>query len=193
MENKREFYSYFTRNLLKGFVYLIVLIGLVILFKNYFSPQFEAIQHAISDSYPKMFLIFLLSELFVGLIPPELFMVWILDDPLTYYITAIAVMTAVSIFAGWLNYRLGRFISNREFFLNFFNKKLRLERYRKRFEQYGSGLIIVSAVTPLPFALVSLLTGTLSFPQKKYLILSSFRILRFVAYGIAIYEAGGLF
>lgn len=162
------------------------------LFKNYFSVQFDAIEHAISDSYPKMFLIFLISELFVGLIPPELFMVWTLDDPLHYYILSILVMTVVSIFAGWLNYRFGRFIANREFFLNLLNRRLRLKKYQKRFEQYGSGIIIVSAVTPLPFALISLLTGTLSFPQKKYLFLSSFRVLRFIAYGIAIYEVGGL-
>lgn len=192
MKNRKAFYTYFTQNLLKGFVYLIVLIGLVMLFKNYFSVQFDAIEHAISDSYPKMFLIFLISELFVGLIPPELFMVWTLDDPLHYYILSILVMTVVSIFAGWLNYRFGRFIANREFFLNLLNRRLRLKKYQKRFEQYGSGIIIVSAVTPLPFALISLLTGTLSFPQKKYLFLSSFRVLRFIAYGIAIYEVGGL-
>lgn len=191
MENKRAFYSYFFKNLLKGFVYLVVLIGLVILFKNYFQSQFDAIEHVISDSYLKMFVIFLISELFVGLIPPELFMVWTLDDPLHYYILSILVMTVVSIFAGWLNYLFGRFIANREFFLHLFNRRLRLKKYQKRFEQYGSGLIIVAAVTPLPFSLISLLTGTLLFPQKKYLILSSFRILRFIAYGIAIYEVGG--
>lgn len=191
-DNKRDFYKYFYRNLLKGVVYLIVLIILIVLFKSSFKNQYDIIEHAVSDSYYLMFLIFLVSEMFVGILPPELFMIWAIDDPWDYYITAVSTMTMVSLFAGWLNYRIGRTLGKREFLMNFFEKRLKLNKYQKRYDQYGSGLIIVAALTPLPFSLISMLTGTLSYPQKKYLIFASFRIIRFVVYGIIIWNLEGV-
>lgn len=191
-KQSRDFYNYFSQNLIRGFVYLVVLIGLIVLFKSLFKSQYEAIEHAVSDSYYLMFFIFLVSEFLVGIIPPELFMIWSTDDPWHYYVTAVTTMTMVSLFAGWLNYRLGRALAKREFFLNFFKRRLKLKKYQQRYEQYGSGIIIVSALTPLPFALISLLTGTLAYPQKKYLIFASFRIIRFVVYGMVIWNLHGV-
>ena len=190
--SKREFYSFFSKNIIKGFIYLIVLIGLLILFKSYFNNQYESIEHAVSDSYYRMFFIFLVSEVFVGILPPELFMFWSSDDPWQYYVTAVSTMTLVSLFAGWLNYRLGRILGQREFFMNLFQKRFRLKKYRKKYDQYGSGLIIVAALTPLPFSLISMLTGTLLYPQKKYLLFASFRIIRFVVYGIIVWNLHGV-
>ena len=191
-QSNKDFYNYFSRNLIRGFVYLVVLIGLVVLFKNSFNDQYEAIEHAVSDNYYLMFFIFLISELLIGILPPELFMIWSSDDPLIYYITAVTVMTFVSLFAGWINYRLGLYLGEKEAFLNLFSKRFRLAKYRKRYDEYGAGLLIVAAVTPLPFALISLLTGTLRYPQKKYLIFSSFRIIRFVIHGFIIWEIHGV-
>lgn len=192
MSEKRDFYNYFSQNLIKGFIYLLVLIGLIVLFKSLFRSQYDAIEHYVSDSYMFMLIIFLTSEIFVGIIPPELFMVWTIDDPWYYYTSAVTFMALFSILAGWINYRIGLVISSKEFFMNLFKKRLKLDKYKQRYEQYGSGLIIVAALTPLPFALISLLTGTLSYPQRKYLIFASFRILRFVVYGILIWNLGGM-
>lgn len=192
MSNKRDFYNYFSRNLIKGFVYLLVLIGLIVLFKSLFKSQYDAIEHLVSDSYLLMLIIFLISEIFVGIIPPELFMIWTIDDPWYYYTLAVTFMTLFSLLAGWINFRIGRAISKKEFFLNLFKKRLRLKKYQQRYDQYGGGMIIVAALTPLPFALISLLTGTLSYPQRKYFIFASFRIIRFVVYGILIWNLHGV-
>ncbi len=191
-QTNKDFYNYFSQNLIKGFIYLIVLIGLLIVFKKFFANQYELIEHAVSDSYYLMFFIFLISEFFVGILPPELFMFWASDDPWQYYITAILTMTLVSLFAGWLNYLIGRKLGEREFFKKFVHKRLKFKKYQKRYEQYGSGLIVVSALTPLPFALVSMLTGSLGYPQKKYFLFSSFRVIRFVVYGIIVWNLEGV-
>ena len=190
MSNKKEFLSYFLRNLLKGFIYLLVLIGLIVLIKSTFKTPYDKIEHLVSDNYLLMLIIFLISEFFVGIIPPELFMIWTLDNPWYYYLLVLTFMTFFSLLAGWLNYCLGCFISKRAFFMNLARKRFKLEKYQKHFDRYGSGLIIVAALTPMPFALISLLTGTLSYPQKKYLIFASFRIIRFVVYGILVWNLG---
>lgn len=189
---KRDFYNYFSQNLIKGFVYLLVLIGLIVLFKSLFKSQYDALEHQVSDNYVLMMAIFLVSEIIVGILPPELFMIWSIDDPGFAYTFIVIFMALFSILAGWINYRVGRLISTKEFFMNLFKKRFKLEKYKKRYEQYGSGLIIVAALTPLPFALISLLTGTLSYPQNKYLLFASFRIIRFVVYGILIWNLEGV-
>lgn len=184
----KDFYNYFSRNLIKGFIYLGLLIAALVVFKSYFQSQYDAIEHWVSDDYWLMFPIFLLSEIFVGIIPPEVFMVWTKDDPINLYAWVIVVMTVLSWFAGWINYSVGKVISSRRFFRRYFKRRLR--KYSERYEQYGSGFIVVAALTPLPFALVSLVTGALRYPHKKYLLYSSFRVLRFVAYGIIIWHLG---
>lgn len=186
----RDFYNYFSQNLIRGFIYLTVLIVGLILAKRYFATQYDAIEHWVSDDYWLMFSIFLISEIFVGILPPELFMVWTKDDPALLYEWVIIVMSILSLSAGWINFYFGTAISERKFFKRLFGKKL--EKYRKRYDEYGSGIIIVAALTPLPFALISLLAGSLSYSTRKYLIYSSFRVLRFVVYGIVIWNLSGV-
>ncbi|MFT6054662.1 MAG: membrane protein YqaA with SNARE-associated domain [Roseivirga sp.] len=188
---KKDFYNYFSQNLIKGFIYLGVLIVLIVLFKNSFKVQYDIIEHWVSDDYPLMLLLFFLSEIFVGLLPPELFMVWSVDDPSTAYAIIIIAMALISIVAGLFNFWLGKKISTRPFFNKILMKK-RFRKYQKQYEQYGGGLIIVAALTPIPYALICLLTGSLSYPVRKFLIFSSFRILRFLVYGLIIWNLGGM-
>ncbi len=191
MEKKqRDFYNYFSQNLIKGFAYLVGLILLLILFKNYFSSQYDKIEHWVSDDYSLMLLIFVISEILVGILPPELFMIWSIDDPGQTYTIIIIVMAFLSIGAGWVNFAVGKVISTKRFFKRLFNK--RLKKYQKRYDEYGAGFIIVAALTPIPYSLVSLITGSMDYPLKKYLIYSSFRILRFVVYGIVIWNLEGV-
>ena len=189
-KQNKGFYNYFTKNLLKGFVYLAVLVLFLILFKNYFQEQYDAIEYWVSDDYVLMLVIFLVSEVFVGILPPELFMIWSLDDPKNVYVMIVGVMTIISLLAGWINYWIGKKISTKAFFHRIFKRRLR--KFQKRYEQYGGGFIVVAALTPLPFSLISLFTGSMSYPAHKYLIYSSFRILRFIVYGILVWHLEGL-
>ena len=188
-KQKKGFYNYFTKNLIKGFLYLAVLVLAIILFKSYFQEQHDAIEHWVSDDYGLMLIIFLISEIFVGILPPELFMIWSIDDPIMVYAGIVATMTVISLFAGWVNYWVGKKISTKKFFHRIFKRRLR--KFQRRYEQYGGGFIIVAALTPLPFSLISLFTGSMSYPAKKYFIYSSFRILRFVVYGIIVWQLDG--
>lgn len=188
--NKKDFYNYFSQNLIKGFAYLAILITALILFKNYFKSQYDIIEHWVSDDYLLMLVIFMISEVLVGILPPELFMIWSIDDPGHIYTIIVIVMAFLSIGAGWINFAVGKVISSKEFFHRFFDK--RLQKYQQRYDQYGAGFIIVAALTPLPYSLISLVTGSMDYPIRKYLIYSSFRILRFVVYGIVIWNLEGV-
>ncbi|MFT6828654.1 MAG: membrane protein YqaA with SNARE-associated domain [Roseivirga sp.] len=188
--NNKDFYNYFSQNLIKGFIYLAALITMIVLFKNYFKVQYDIIEHWVSDDYVLMLVIFLASEIFVGLLPPELFMVWSIDDPGLVYSIIIIAMAIISLVAGLFNYWVGTEISNKPFFKKLFLKK-RLKKYQKQYDQYGGGLIIVAALTPIPYALICLLTGSLKYPVRKFLMFSSFRFLRFIVYGLIIWNLEG--
>ncbi|PIQ49997.1 MAG: hypothetical protein COW03_02245 [Cytophagales bacterium CG12_big_fil_rev_8_21_14_0_65_40_12] len=190
-KDNKDFYNYFSQNLIKGFIYLAALIVLIVLFKNYFKNQYDVIEHWVSDDYVLMLVIFLTSEIFVGLLPPELFMIWSIDDPGLVYAIIIMAMAIISLFAGLINYWIGKEISTKAFFKRIFLKK-RLKKYQKQYDQYGGGLIIVAAITPIPYALICLLTGSLSYPIRKFLIFSSFRLLRFIVYGLVIWNLEGV-
>ena len=185
-KQSKDFYNYFSQNLIKGFLYVAGLVIVIFFVKKYFNQQYETIEHWVSDDYWLMFLIFLVSETLVGILPPELFMIWTKDDPAILYEWVIIAMTILSLTAGWINFYFGYVISEMSYFQRFFGK--RIEKYKKRFEEYGGGIIVVAALTPLPFSLISLITGSLAYPRKKYLLYSSFRILRFVIYGLIIWN-----
>ena len=182
----RDFYNYFSQNLIRGFLYLTALILVIIFVKKYFATQYDYIEHWVSDDYWLMFLIFLISEVFIGILPPELFMIWTKDDPAILYEWVIVAMTLLSLSAGWINFYFGGIISEQRFFKRLCGK--RIKKYRMRYEQYGGGIIVVAALTPLPFSLISLLAGSLSYPKNKFFLYSLFRIVRFVVYGLIIWN-----
>ena len=67
----------------------------------YSFTQYDTIEHWVSDDYLLMLVIFVVSEILVGILPPELFMIWSKDDPIMVYtiiVIVMALLSSVSIF-----------------------------------------------------------------------------------------------
>jgi membrane protein YqaA with SNARE-associated domain len=56
-------------------------------------------------------------------------------------------------------------------------------------QKYGVFLILVAAITPLPWSAISMLVGSLHYPSKKYLLWALARFIRFAVYAAIIWEA----
>ena len=131
--------------------------------------------------------IYLVSEFFFGIIPPELFMIWAYNkSDLAHYFLNVSFFGAVSYAMGYLNFLIGGFLYKRVFF-RYFRKKF-LKDVWPLVNKYGIFLIIVAALTPVPWAAVSLLVGAAGYPSGRYLRYAVFRILRFAVYGYVIYQ-----
>lgn len=180
--------QFLIRNGLKGFVWLLVILTAYFLLKEVVMSR--APDAWIERFYAKpqiIYLIYCLSEFFFGIIPPELFMIWAINkDTLAHYFLNLAFFATVSYVMGYINFLIGRFFFNRSGF-KFFRKKFLKESW-PLLKRYGLFLIIVAALTPIPWSAVSLLVGSAGYPSNRYLKYALFRFVRFAVYGYIIYQ-----
>ncbi|WP_321374517.1 hypothetical protein [uncultured Draconibacterium sp.] len=180
--------QFLIKNGLKGFVWLLIILGAYFLFKEL------VISHAPDEWMDKVYakpmlvyLVYCLSEFFFGIIPPELFMIWAINkDTIAHYFINLAFFATVSYVMGYFTFLIGRFFYNREGLKRFRNTLLK-EQW-PLLKKYGLFLIIVAALTPLPWAAISLLVGSAGYPSKRYLKYALFRFLRFAIYGYIIFQ-----
>ncbi|MEP1033925.1 VTT domain-containing protein [Ekhidna sp.] len=176
------------KNLLRGFLWLaVIVIGFIYLRKNY-DFSLETVLGPVYDQPTVVYFIFLASEVIFGIIPPEFFMIWSLrNELLMAYINNVTALSAISYVAGIIGFGIGAYLKNTRFY--------RVMKYRvfgkfeKHLNNYGGFLVVVAALTPLPFSGIAMLVGSVHYSFKKYLWFSLFRFLRFFAYGIVIWEA----
>lgn len=180
--------QFLINNGLKGLIWLIVILGAYFLFKELVLSHTP--DEWIDQIYAQPLLVYLsycFSEFFFGLIPPELFMIWAINkDSIAHYFVNLAFFAGVSYLMGYLTFLIGSFFYKREGFKRFRNTLLK-EQW-PLLKRYGLFLIIVAALTPLPWAAISLLVGSAGYPSKRYLKYALFRLLRFAVYGYIIFQ-----
>jgi len=179
--------SFFLRNLFKGLIWLVVIVGGYFYLKNHYNFSLEDILGPVYDEPLIIYLIFLGSEVIFGIIPPELFMIWSLRDGLlNSYIVNVAALSAISYVAGLLGYYIGSHFSTTRLYAS--AKKNYLGKFEKHFTRYGGFLVIVAALTPIPFSGICMLMGAVKYPYKTFLVISTSRFLRFAVYAFIIWE-----
>ncbi len=169
-----------------------LIIGGLLLFKRFFFDHDP--EYWIEKFYGNSLMIHLIyvgSELFFGIFPPELFMLWALNaGNTTSYVLNIIFFTAVSMGAGHLAYWGGRYLA--KVFGKYLEKQKFISKYLPAVKKFGGLLIIIAAFTPLPWATISLVMGTVGYSYSKFSYFSLSRILRFIIYGSIIFQTGSL-
>ena len=189
--NRRRFLY---KNLLKGLAWFAAIVVIFLLVEENvpFYPE-----SWVSDAYGwvsriydqpiLVYLVFTISEILVGIIPPEVFfMLWSLEsDSLIIYSFHIILLSVISYSAGIGGYWLGWIFSNSKSYQ--YLRRMYLRRYEVFFRRFGGLLIIVAALTPLPFSGICMMVGSVKFNFKKFLLYSAFRFLRFFIYASLVY------
>ncbi|MCK5846172.1 MAG: hypothetical protein KAG84_01950 [Bacteroidales bacterium] len=123
--------------------------------------------------------LFFVSETLLGLIPPDFFIVWANSSNHPMILTAL--LATLSYLGGMLAYFIGYRISK----IPKFNRWLinKFSSHFATFHKYGGIIIVFSALFPLPFSTITMVTGMLHYPFKKVAMLGSARVLRFFGYG----------
>lgn len=178
--------KFLLKNLLRGLIWLSVLVAAFIIVKrnsNYVEWLSLVYEHPIW-----VYVIYSLSELLFGIIPPEIFMIWGLRaGEEVEYVLIVFSLAVISYLAGVAGFSFGSYLNHTYLFSRLKHKFL--GKYEKYFMRFGSFLIIVAAVTPIPFSGISMLVGSVHFPFKKYLLSALARFLRFAAYSFIIWKA----
>lgn len=175
-------------NGIKGFIWLSALLAAYFLFEGIVISKNPDLWVKRFYSQPELiYLIYFFSELFFGIFPPELFMIWALNKGgLLQYVFNVGFFAVVSYALGYINFLIGQFLYKRVIF-RYFRKRYFKESWIQ-LRKYGLFLIIVAALTPLPWAAVCLLVGSAGYPTKNFLIYALSRILRFAVYGFIVYQ-----
>ncbi|MCC5936138.1 MAG: hypothetical protein JJU34_02540 [Lunatimonas sp.] len=186
--SKQEKRAFLIRQILKGFLFLAILIFTFLAFEKLFpASEREAWFGSIYDNIPLVVSIFIASEVLFGIIPPEIFMLWALrTGHLGQYFVGIGILALISYLAGAFNFNLGKWIRNTRFFIKI--RRLWLKKSLALFEKFGGYLIIVASLTPLPFSAIALLSGAGNVSPRTYYLNSIWRIFRYFAYAFILYE-----
>jgi membrane protein YqaA with SNARE-associated domain len=180
--------KFLIENILKGFLYLGVLVAIFFLLRNTFTEEQRLEWFGSIYNNPKLVMtLFVGSEILFGIIPPEIFMLWSLETGwLGPYFVSIGILSGISYCAGFFNFTIGRFINHNSTLLQSKNKFI--TKYRTMFSKYGAYMVIVASVSPIPFSAIALLGGAGGMSRREYLLHSLWRILRFFVYAYIIWK-----
>lgn len=180
--------KFFLRNLLRGFFFLTVIIVGYVVAKRYFGFDLKEIMGPLYESPKTVFTIFLVSEVVFGIIPPEFFMMWSQrHEDLNLFISNVALLTIISYVAGVLGYWFGAYL-NRTTAFRFVKMRI-FGKFEEHFNKYGAFLVMVAAMTPLPFSGICMLVGSAHYPFSRFLLFALARFIRFTVYAYIIWQA----
>jgi membrane protein DedA with SNARE-associated domain len=182
---KREFLF---KNLGKGLLWLAILVIAFIIFKKNVDIGSSEWLQALGDNAVAVYIVYVTSELMIGVIPPEMFMIWSLE--LTSgrdYVWDVTLLATLSYLAGVITYVFGRYFNQTVLYR--YVRRRYLRRYEEIFFRYGGFLLFVAAVTPIPYSGICMLMGAVNFPARRFFTITIFRFVRFAVYGYIVYEA----
>jgi membrane protein YqaA with SNARE-associated domain len=179
---KKGLYDYMWLTVLKIIaLYFVIVIPIILIAKHMFDFDsiFGAITRNFSDAY--VLIIFFISESFLGMIPPDIFMIWAtkFDSP----ILILTILGILSYIGGAISYQIGYGLSKIPKITAFIER--RLAGYIVLTRKWGGAFIVIAALFPFsPLSLVVIAVGMLKYPLKLYLLFGLSRIVRFVFQGL---------
>ena len=178
---------FFIVNFLRGLLIITVFVVGFIIFKKYVKIDYLSWLQPIYDNPVLVFTIYTISEVFLGIIPPELFFIWSTHSgDLNVYIVYIIILALISYGAGLFGFWIG--IKLNETIIYRWIKRRYLIRYLKYLNNYGFFVIIVAALTPIPFSGISMLMGSVNYPFRKFWVYALSRFIRYAVYSIIFWE-----
>ncbi len=186
MQEEETKSSFLWKNLLRGLLWFAVIITAYILASEDIQMYQQEIND-IGDRMPLLLGIFTVSEIVFGIIPPELFMlIWQSKGVLSEYVINLTYLTLISYAAGVIGYYIGNFFSKTDLYQRINDRYLK--QYDRQLKKFGIYIVLVGAITPVPFSATCMLAGSVNIPIKDFLLICISRILRFAAYGWMVWS-----
>ena len=180
-----RFYSFLKNTAYQAF-FMIVIFVLLLMAVNYFITDINLLLNNIFETYsPKIIVLsFLISESILGLIPPEIFILWSSksDSPILF----LFAIASASYLGGIVSYFIGMRISLMPAVRKHIERKIKQHIINLR--KWGGVFIVLGAISPIPHSIVSIGAGLINYKFKYYLLWSLFRYLRFVVYFLIILQ-----
>ena len=179
------FYSFVGKSVKKSIIPVVLIVVALILLNKYVFNINDGLK-LITETFSTtgIFTVFFLSESFLGLIPPEIFIAWSkkTTDPVLY----LSVLAMLSYIGGIISFFIGKSIAKIKSVKNYFENKM--AKQLKNTRKWGGFLIVAGALLPIPFSITCIAAGMIQYPFKSLLLFGSLRFVRFAVYAIAIFQ-----
>lgn len=183
--NYTGFYKFVWNAIIKALPYIVVIIAAIYVLNHFFDINTALTQ--LTEMLPiyGVLSFFFVSETLLGLVPPEIFIAWASKMYNPWFF--LSILAFLSYGGGLLAYWMGHYITKIPSVHKYLESKM--EKQLKNSRKWGGFLIVVGALLPLPFSISCIAAGIIEFPFKNVVVYGSLRLLRFVIYGLIIFNA----
>ena len=194
LNNIKTYHRYFRKSNFYKFILKVVLtllaivaaIVLVVLTFRYFNIDLVDYFYAFANNVPDymVWIVFFISECTLGLIPPDLFMIWGTKFEHTFLI--ISILASLSYIGGLIGYFVGTQIMKSKRISSYMQTKYKkIVEFLKR---WGGFFVFIAALFPLPFAVAAMMAGMVRYGFTKVMLFGLARFGRFYLYALVIFE-----
>ena len=179
---KRGLYGYMWWTALKiVFLYFLIFIPIILIAKYLIdlNPFFQYIYNNFSDGL--ILIVFFVSESFLGMIPPDFFIIWTakFTSPFMFWV----LLGILSYLGGVISYLIGSWLITRPR-IKAYSERV-LDKYITLVRKWGGAFIIIAALFPFsPFSMIVIAVSLFKYPFKLYLLFGVSRIIRFIIQGV---------
>lgn len=178
------FYTFVWNSILKALPYIVGIVLAIVISNRFFNLN-EALVN-LTEILPVsgVLVFFYLSEILLGLIPPEIFIAWAgkLNKPWLY----LSILAVLSYTGGLISYWIGNAIKSIPKIHNYV--RVKMKKQLKHSRKWGGFLIMVGAILPLPFSMACMAAGIIEFPFKRVVLYGVLRLVRYGIYGLIIFN-----
>lgn len=180
-----KFYAFLKNVAIKGAITMAVIVGIVLILEYYFLDINALLETLVSTFSPLMiFLVFAVSESFLGLLPPEIFIAWSAKSQWPWIF--LMVLASLSYLGGIVSYYIGMLLHRIPQIKTY--TEVKIARHISNLRKWGGVLVFVGAMLPIPHSVVGIACGLIKYDFKYYLVWALFRYLRFIIYAFVIFK-----
>ena len=186
-----ELKELFKKHLLKGALVLFGFAVAVLVLAFYFEEPINNFAQGLVEKFGVYGLVAMVffTDTLVSPIPPDATLFFIGRSALhAQWYTLVPLLGAVSTVAGVVGWWIGRRLKNIRYFRRIVDYVG--GEYKGAAKKFGFWVVVIGALTPVPFSLTCWFAGMFKMPLKTFVVAASFRIPRFVIYYWAMFYSG---
>jgi membrane protein YqaA with SNARE-associated domain len=178
------FYRFLLKAFLKLFVAVFFVVLALVLIQKFIVTDLKDLFFVLTDRVPDYIIwtVFSLSESFLGLIPPDLFIVW--GKQTSYPMLTVTILALVSYAGGFVSYGIGVLLMKHKGVSTYVHKKH--EKVAMFLRRWGGFFILIAAMLPVPYSMATMMSGMVGYRLDRLAIFGLARIVRFYLYAVVI-------
>ncbi len=188
-----ELKKIFRKQLIRSALFLSVLVGLIFFLALSFEPQIRETATWLTDHFGfwGLSLCVFIADLIISPVPPDAALFFIGKSEMhQYWWIWVPLLGMVSTLAGVCGWLIGKRLQHIRMFRKLIYSFKR--EHKGSVKKFGFWMVVIGALTPLPFSLTCWLAGIFKLPIKTFVVAALVRVPRFVLYYWAIFFSGEL-